>query len=193
MRAEKTKWWIISRKYMQLKVENLNPQEVGRGVARLSKNVMEKLNLNPRDVVEVRGKSVTGVRLWADRKSRNTVRLDEYKRRSAGVEIGDFVEIEKTLCAEAKRVVLRLADEIETEKIASFRLPLMDINEYLKRSLIGVPVVESELIPVSFYSLSLGFQKIGQTAVVFQVAETEPRGPVVVGENTEVVFRARKR
>jgi len=135
---------------MQLRVEDLNLQEASRDVARLSKNVMEELNLNPQDIVEVRGKRVTVVRLWTDRKSRNTVRLDEYKRASAGVEIGDFVEIEKTQCVEAKRVVLRLEDEIETEKIASFRLLLMDIDEYLKRFLIGMPVVGNDLIPVAF-------------------------------------------
>lgn len=177
---------------MQLRVEDLDPIDTGRSVARLSKNVMEELNLNPRDIVEVRGKRVTVVRLWMDRKSRNTIKLDKYKRASARVEIGDAVEIEKTQCTEAKRVVLRLEDEIETEKIASFRLLLMDIDEYLKRFLIGMPVVGNDFIPVPFHSLSLGFQRSGQTTVIFRVAETEPSGPVVVGEKTEVIFKARK-
>jgi len=119
---------------MQLKVEDLDPIDAGRGVARLSKNAMEELNLSPRDIVEVRGKGVTVVRLWMDRESRNTIKLDKYKRASAGVEIGDFIKIEKTECVKARRIILNLEDEIETDKIVGFRLLLMDINQYLKRS-----------------------------------------------------------
>lgn len=47
---------------MQLRVEDLKPTRGGRGVAKLSENIMEELNLNPQDIVEVRGKRVVVVR-----------------------------------------------------------------------------------------------------------------------------------
>jgi len=55
-----------------------------------------------------------------------------------------------------------------------------------------MPIVENDFIPVKFHSSSLGFHESGQTTVIFQVAETEPSGPVIVGETTEVIFNARK-
>lgn len=86
-----------------LRVAEARSRDVGRGIARLDPEAMEKLGLTPGDVVEISGKRRTVAICWpgyGEDAGKGIIRIDGYTRNNAGVSIDEKVTVRKV---EAKK------------------------------------------------------------------------------------------
>ena len=102
---------------LTLRVAETNPKFVGRGVALVDPNVMEKFDLATGDVIEIRGaRKKTFVLLWSSQPSdygRGLIRIDGYTRNNIGIGIDDRVNIQKvTDVTKAEQVILSPTEEL---------------------------------------------------------------------------------
>src|SRR5690625_769791 len=99
---------------VKLQVAGAQGPDVGKGVARLSREALEQLNLRQGDVVELSGKRVTAALAlppYQEDEGLAIVRLDGLMRANAGTGIGDHVEIRRAQVKPASRVVLAPAQQ----------------------------------------------------------------------------------
>lgn len=151
--------------------------DVGKGVARLPPDIMQALGVNEGDVIEIRGRKTTGAIVLESYEDEglNTIRIDGYTRKNAGVSIGEKVVVAKIDAKEAKSVTLA------PEKPLGYRVS----EEEIKPQLIGRVVTAGDIILLisripSFFSFSLG-------PIAFTVTTTSPGGIVKILETTRII------
>ena len=154
-----------------LKVQEADPKDVGKGIARLDPNVMEKAGIENGDIIFVEGKRKTVVRVaegkYQDR-GLGIIRLDPTTRQNAGVKIGDKVFIEKTTAKSA--LVVKLAPS------KYYAPPDPGLDLYVKSRIINRVVMEEDVILV----------RITNQAIPFKVVYTRPKGPVIIQKTTRL-------
>lgn len=94
---------------IKLKVAESDQRDVGKGIVRIGENFREKLDLNPFDVVEIRGgKSTSAIigRPYPSDSGLEIIRMDGLIRTNAKTSIGEHVNIRKAEWKEAKSVTL---------------------------------------------------------------------------------------
>ncbi len=155
-------------KTITLKVAEAYHRDVGRGIARLSQDLISEMGVEGGGVVEIQGKKSIYAVAWqaSTKDSADVVRIDGNLRSNLGVGIDDKVAVKKSEARPAKRVVV--APTTQTRLIGG--------PQYLHRMLLGRPIVKGEQLKVEMISSSLGFV----------VVSTAPKGPVVVTSDTEI-------
>ncbi|RLE71548.1 MAG: AAA family ATPase [Thermoprotei archaeon] len=161
-------------KEIQVRVAEAKQRDVGRGIVRLDKQSMAALNLDAGDVVEIEGTKKTVAIVWPaylEDEGKGIIRMDGTIRRNAGVTIGDIVTVRKAEVRTARRVVLAPAEALRFGP---------DFIEYVKRRLTGRPLLRGDTIVVPVIS----------TALRLIVVSTQPSGPVIITDATDVVIRS---
>ena len=92
---------------MRLRTAMLKEDEKYRGIVRISKSV----GIQPGEYVLISGKMKTAAKVWTKNSNAKLIWLDEVTAENAGIEIGDYVEIERIEPVIAKRVIL-IGDEL---------------------------------------------------------------------------------
>ena len=154
-----------------LRVEEARSRDTGRKRVRIDIQTMKELGLRPGDVVEIEGKRKIVAIVWPglpEDNGRAVIRMDGILRKSAGVNVGDKVVVRKAEVQPAVKVKLAPMSQSSVHD-ESFR-------KYIKRRLIGIPVVERDIIQVPV---------LGQ-GMPFTVVVTKPRGPVIITEKTTI-------
>ncbi|WP_440059034.1 CDC48 family AAA ATPase [Thermogladius sp. 4427co] len=152
-----------------LRVLEAEPRDVGKGVARIDPDVMERTGLLNGDVVTVEGKRKTVVRVMEGRpqdRGLGVIRIDNTTRQNAGVKIGDIVIVEKVEAQNAHTV------KLAPSKYYAPTEP--QLADFVKNKILNRPVMEEDVIVV---------QVLGQ-AIPFKVIYTKPKGPVVITKDT---------
>jgi transitional endoplasmic reticulum ATPase len=181
---------------LRLQVAGSNERDVGKGTARVSKNVFEKLGIRQGDIVEICGpRSTAAIALppYPEDEGLPIIRLDGLIRANAGVSMGDRVEIREAETKPAKKVVLGPAQE---------NLRLQGSGQALLRTLLERPLVTGDVVSTSVYRKEPGmdqgqfpedvfrrfFQQraFGLQEIRLQVISTKPRGIVRVTQDTEI-------
>ena len=185
---------------LQLFVAPAMPEDVGRGLVRLSPRALLELRLGEGRVVEIAGKrttAATALQLSAEDGDERMVRLDGLQRSNAGVSIGDVVTVSRADVAPALRVVLAPPHG---------GLPAWGTADVLRRSLLGRVVVRGDVLatsihhgaslaaraaasataPVAARGAGADEPSFGFGQVRLCVAETDPEGVVQVGAGTVV-------
>ena len=188
---------------LQLFVAPAMPEDVGRGLVRLSPRALLELRLGEGRVVEIAGKrttAATALQLSAEDGDERMVRLDGLQRSNAGVSIGDVVTVSRADVAPALRVVLAPPHG---------GLPAWGTADVLRRSLLGRVLVRGDVLATSIHhGASLAARAAASAAattapaaargaggdepsfgfgqVRLCVAETDPEGVVQVGAGTVV-------
>jgi len=157
---------------MKLKTAMLKEEEKYKGIVRISKSV----GIQPGEYVLISGKMKTAAKVWTKNSNAKLVWLDEITAKNAGIEIGDYVEVEKFEPAIAKRVVL--AGEELSKHTWIPRIIARTEEDLIKLVLKGRVLSAGEVIAVGGLSTDL--------PVLYEVLETDPSGFVVVSDNTEV-------
>ena len=166
-------------KKIRLKVLEASPRDIGRYRARLPKSKMDELGIVTGEIIAIQGKKLTAAYAWPDRsghegESDDFIRLDKFIRENAGVNIDDYVYVYKPKTSRARRIVVA--------PLYSLSLPLpFDVNREIKLSLRNIPVVEGNIVYLTAF---------GKRAPYVIVA-TEPKGIVVIAEDTIVDFEKR--
>ncbi len=151
-------------------------QDVGRGLARISQEIADTLDLKTGDVVLITGKKRTVAMYWRAPSSdfgKGLIRIDSVTRYNAGVSIDDKVKIEKTYVKRAKKVSFSPTQPIIVENLA----------RHVKKILNGKVVIEGDIVPVP-----VGVGRF----IYFGVTSTEPAGEPVLIENTTKIEISRR-
>ena len=163
----------MATKEVRLRVAEAKQRDVGRKIARISRKVMRELDLVTGDFVEVEGpKGTVVLQVWpayAGDEDKNIIRIDGHARSQIGVSIGDYVTVRKAKVEEGTKVVLAPTEPIEFGP---------DFEHYVKRILLGKPLMRGEKIVVPFFG----------TTIDLVVVSTQPGPRVYVTENTEVTI-----
>src|SRR6056297_546049 len=84
------------REAVKLQAAGARPDDVGRGVARVPREVLRRLSLSAGDVIELIGERHTAaiaLPLLTEDEGLDVIRLDGLQRANAGVSGGDPVEV----------------------------------------------------------------------------------------------------
>jgi len=159
---------------IELRVAEAYPRDVGRKIARIDRQSMEKLHVTTGDFIKISkdDKSVVAV-VWPLRREdegKGIIRIDGYLRGALGVGIGDTVVVEKAEKVEpATKVVLAPTEPIKFGP---------DFVEYVKSFLLRKPLARGETIVIPVLE-----------GLPLVVVATQPAQIVYVTENTEVTIR----
>ncbi len=155
-------------------------QDVGAGRARLDAETRLQLGVSPGDVVEIEGGRKTGAIVWRARpvdEGKGIIRIDNLTRKNARVGIGDKVIVRKAEPKIAQRVII--APAISQSQRIQFG---HGIESLVKRGLLKRPITTGDTIVIP------GIALFGNS-LPFGVVKTDPKGIVLIGEETEVVVK----
>jgi len=158
------------RKEVSLRVAEARQRDIGRKIARVDSQAMRELELNPGDLVEVVGKRSTVAIVWPPYKEddgQGVVRVDGEIRRNAGVTVGEYLRLSKTIAKPATKIVLSPFEA----------LPFVgDFGRIVRGQLINMPVAKGDIIVVPV--LGMG--------VELKVSSTSPYPVVMITESTVI-------
>ncbi len=146
--------------------------DAGRGIARLSIEVMRALSLVSGDVIEIAGKKKATAIVWpgfAQDTGQNILRIDGTVRANAGTGVDERARIRKVEVGVAKKVVVQPTQPIR----------LVGGEQYLARVLRGRPVMEGQMVRV---------EVIGNP-ITLVIAKVTPKGIAVVTEETAIELK----
>ena len=167
MAAERTEAPVL-----KLKIAEALSKDVGRGIARMGPEDLERLQLAVGDLVEIVGKRATVCKAMPAHKElrgQSRIQVDGLVRENAGAGLDEFVKVRKTACRPAERVVLDPANVRPSER---------DLN-YIGSLLDGLPVQEGDRIRAALF---------GSRWADFKVGATTPKGAVLINPTTRLVI-----
>ncbi|MEO9295546.1 MAG: CDC48 family AAA ATPase [Nitrososphaera sp.] len=156
-----------------LRVAEASAKDVGRKIARIDPTVTEELGIATGDAVEISsagsGRKSTVVLSWPayqQDRGKALIRIDGYVRNRLGVGINDTVEIKKVAAKPAGKVTLAPTEPLR----------IVGAEEYLTGFLSGQLVTKGDTIPLNIMG----------RRVDLVVISTNPSGPVIISDSTEV-------
>ena len=177
----------------KLQVANARPEDSGRGLAHLPRDLMLALGIAEGDVIEIKGKRLTPARAvapYAEDEGLEIIRIDGLQRANAGVGSGEFVEVRKIESKAATRVIFAPAQQ---------NLRLQGSANALKRTFFGRPLCQGDIVATA------GQQRVDNIPPQVQqylrapayalqeirlaVIATTPKGPVHIDAETEIELR----
>lgn len=144
--------------------------DVGRNIARVSSEVMDKHKLESGDIVEIKGKNKTVASVWRARPEDDgleIIRIDGNLRNNAGTSLGEKVEIKRIDAAAAESITISPVEEVRFTD---------DPTEFFKQKLIDKPLLKGQRISIDVMGTQLHY-------VVTKVA---PNKPVKVMQTTKL-------
>jgi transitional endoplasmic reticulum ATPase len=157
---------------LKLKVTEALSKDMGRALARMGPEDIEKLKVNIGDIVEIEGKRRTvckAMPAYKELRGRSRVQLDGLTRENAGAGVDEFVQVRKIECLSAQKVC-----------IAPINIILSDRDlKYIGSLLDGLPVVEEDRIRATLF---------GSRSADFKVEKTTPKGAVLINPTTQLLI-----
>lgn len=169
---------------MILRVHEAPQMDVGLGRARIDSQSREELGIEVGEIITITGvtsKKTTAAKVYrvpVEDEGKGIIRIDGDIRRNAGVTLGDKVIVAKANYQSAKSVTF--APLIEKDQ----RLRLGEgIEEFVRRALLNRPIVEGDILIIP------GLTLIGRTGLKFKAVRAQPKGVLVIKENTEITVK----
>jgi transitional endoplasmic reticulum ATPase len=162
----------MTEDFFEVTVKEAAHDDAGRGIARVSIEVMKKLGLVSGDVIEIQGKKSAAAIVWpgfAQDTGSAILRIDGNIRGNAGTGIDEKVKIRKSEAAYAKKVVIQPTQPIR----------LVGGEQYLARVLRGRSVIEGQTVRVDV---------IGNS-ITLVIAKVVPKGIAIVTDDTEIELK----
>ena len=163
---------MAEQEFFEVTVKEAAHDDAGRGIARVSIEVMKKLGLVSGDVIEILGKKNAAAVVWpgfAQDTGSAILRIDGNIRGNAGTGIDEKVKIRKSEAAYAKKVVIQPTQPIR----------LVGGEQYLARVLRGRSVIEGQTVRVDV---------IGNS-ITLVIAKVVPKGIAIVTDDTEIELK----
>ncbi len=163
---------MTEKDFAEVTVKEATHDDAGRGIARVSIEVMKKLGLVSGDVIEIQGKKKAAAVVWpgfAQDSGYSILRIDGNIRGNAGTGIDERVKIRKSEAVYAKKVVIQPTQPIR----------LVGGEQYLARVLRGRSVMEGQTVRVDV---------IGN-AITLVIAKVSPKGIAIVTDDTEIELK----
>ena len=157
---------------VEVTIKEAAHEDAGRGIARISTDVMNSLGLRSGDVIEICGREKAAAIVWPgfpEDRGRAIIRIDGNIRGNAHAGIDEKVKIRKAEVHEAKKVVIQPTHPVR----------LSGFEQSFARMIAGRPVVEGQQFRVAL----LG------TTLTFVITKLTPKGVGIVSQNTEVELK----
>ncbi len=190
----------MTQREIKLRVAEAIQDDVNKGIVRIDSGFMKEIDVRPGDIVEVEGERKTvGIvdRAYPGDIGLNIIRMDGIMRRNAKTGIGETVIVRKTAVKEAKKVVIAPAAKgvIIRASPGIFKQGLLG-RALMKGDIVSLggtrrrrnTMAQSQFFNDIFNMLDESMMGIGFGDIKFIVADTNPKGPVIVSELTEVEF-----
>ena len=161
---------------LSLRVAEALPKDVGRGLARLDPQDMERMGVGIGDVVEITGQRATVARAmpaYAAQRGQGLIQMDGIIRTNAGNSLDERVTVQRVQAQPARTLTLAsdLTPSPDRKEEAG------EVTRYLARLLDGIPVVPGDQVRVTLF---------GTRAQNFTVTQATPSGPVLIGPATKI-------
>ena len=156
-----------------LRVAEALPKDVGRGLARLDPQDLERMGAAVGDIVEIAGQKRTVARLmpaYAAQRGQGLIQMDGIVRANAGSSLDEQVTVRRIEAQAARSVVLA---PLESARAATNSAQ----ERYLARLLDGIPVTAGDQVRVNLF---------GTRAQTYAVSQTVPTGPVLISPTTTI-------
>jgi transitional endoplasmic reticulum ATPase len=158
-------------KGVQVQVANARPEDVGKGVARVSRKILQSLGIQQGDVLEIIGQRHTAaiaITPYPEDEDLEIIRLDGLQRANAGVTAGERIEVRRIQTRPATRVTLGPAQK---------NLRVVSTSVYQRGG--GAP-------PDEFFRQFYDRQAYALQEVRLSVVSTTPKGIVRIEPETEI-------
>ncbi|MFH1122967.1 MAG: AAA family ATPase, partial [Pseudomonadota bacterium] len=155
---------------LKLKVTEAIGKDVGRALARVGPEDMERLGVVIGDIVEVTGKRKTVCKVmpaYKELRGQCRIQLDGITRDNAAVGLDESVQVRKTGFRPADRLVLSPINMAPAARDLKYIGSLLD----------GLPVVEGDRIRATLF---------GSRWADFKVEKATPSGPVLINPTTQL-------
>jgi transitional endoplasmic reticulum ATPase len=155
---------------LKLKVTEAIGKDVGRALARIGPEDLERLQAAIGDTVEVEGKRATVCKVmpaYKELRGQSRVQLDGLTRENAGAALDEFVQVRIIEVRPAQRIGLAPLTIAPDARDLPYIGSLLD----------GLPVREGDRIRAMLF---------GSRCADFKVEHTTPRGPVLINPTTEL-------
>jgi transitional endoplasmic reticulum ATPase len=186
---------------LKIKVAEAIQDDVNKGIVRIDSALMHKLGIRPGDFLNITGERTTIAvvdRAYPGDIGLQIIRMDGLVRRNAKTGIGEQVTIRKAVVERAKKVIIAPAQKgivIRTSSPALF-----------KQGLLGRAVMKGDIVSLGganrrrnamesnpffndiFSMLDSNVSNFGFSDIKFIVADTAPKGGVIISDETQVVF-----
>ena len=163
---------MTSKDSAEVTVKEAYLGDPGRGIARISRDIMKALSLVSGDVIEIEGRKKATAVVWPgypEDTRKAVIRIDGTIRANAGTGIDEKVRIRKIEVVYAKKVVVQPTQPIR----------LVGGEQYLSRLLRGRSVQEGQAVRVDVLGNPL----------TFVIAKVIPKGVGVVTDDTEIELK----
>src|SRR3989344_5809860 len=185
---------------IKLKVAEAVQDDVNKGIVRVDSSFMREIDVRPGDIVEIEGtrKSVAIVdRAYPGDIGQNFIRMDGLTRKNCRTSIGELITVRKAKVEPAKKVVIAPAREgiVVRASAAIFKQGLLG-RAVLKGDIISLggtrrrrtAMSQSPFFDEVFNMMEESMMAYGFGDLKFVVADTMPKLPVIITEQTEVVL-----
>ena len=162
-----------SVKSLTLRVGEAKPKDVGRGIARIDPQDLERLGAHVGDVIQIEGKRSTVAKVmpaYPEDRGKSLIQMDGLLRGNAQVSLDEKVSVQKTSCQPADKIVLSpltATRSISRERDARYIGTLLD----------GLVLVEGDTIRANLF---------GTRSQDFTVVSTVPKRAVLVHSKTRI-------
>ena len=153
---------------IELKIEEIPQQHVGRGRAIVDPKIIEDTNWSTGQILELTYNKKSHVKLWPgspEEYGGGIIKIDGITRQNIGAGIGDKIKIKSVEASTAKQIVLSPTEKIQADGLQEYM-----VHNYLNH------------VFTTGDTISLNTQM--GSKVQFVVTSTEPSKPVIVTEQT---------
>ncbi|WP_247729539.1 CDC48 family AAA ATPase [Halovivax limisalsi] len=169
---------------MKCRVKPLKQKDAGRGLAAIDRAAKEALGIENGDHVRIEGEDGPALaRVWPgypeDNGRGGLIRIDGEMRSAVGVAVDDRVTVEAVDASPAQEVVIALPDSLRIRG---------DVTPIVHRKLRGRAVRSDQRVKISL-GVGPGSSSTAQR-LPFRIERTEPGGPVVVTDGTQICLAA---
>jgi transitional endoplasmic reticulum ATPase len=168
----------VDTKSLSLRVAEAKARDVGRGIARIDPQDLEKIDAEVGDIVQVEGKRRTVAKVmpaYSEDRGKSLIQMDGLLRGNAQVSLDEKVTVQKTSFLPAEKIVLNpltLVRSISRERDTKYIGTLLD----------GLALVEGDTIRANLF---------GTRSQDFTVVSTVPKGVVLVHSRARIEVKER--
>lgn len=158
---------------ISLRVAEALPKDVGRGLARIDPDDMERLGVRSGDVVRISGKKDSVVRTmptFPEDRGKGIAQIDGLTRNNAGIGLGERLRLQKTAWRPAAKIELVSSLPPATGRAAQ-------AGRFIGRLSEGLALVAGDRVRATL---------IGARTQEFAVRRTVPKGAVVIQPSTVI-------
>jgi len=166
-------------KQLSLKVQEALSKDVGRGIARIDPEDMNKLGLSLGDIIELKGTRTTPVKVmpcYSEDRGKKIIQVDGIIRENAKVGLDEKIKISPVECNAARRITLEPLT-VYSEHGSS------DDAKYIGSLIEGLAVIKDDIVRATLF---------GSKSRDFRVIETAPDNVVQISSSTMIKMKSAK-